>query len=764
MPRPLARLWCRLFLLALCPPAIAFAQDNGVEPASARAVTALRIPDGATIRVDGALDEPFWREAEPAAGFLQRDPANGAPATERTEIRVVYDEDRLVIGAMLFESEPDRILGNQMQRDQSFSADDRFIVTLDTFLDGRSGYIFQTNPLGALSDGLIFASSNSNNDEQRDVGAAVNRSWDGIWTVRVRRGMDGWTVEMEIPFLTLNFDPNLSAWGINFQRTIRRKAEESVWTGHLRNEGVAHMASAGRVLGLSDLSQGVGLDVKPYVLGNLSSAPGRGRSGALSTGDVGVDLFYNLTPALRANLSINTDFAETEVDERQVNLTRFALFFEEKRDFFLQGASYFDFAREIGNAVTPFFSRRIGLDADGIPQPIDAGAKLTGQAGAFDIGFLQVRTSATATQVGGDFTTARVRRRFFQESYAGILYTRRADRVPGAQDLHTIGIDSALRTSTFLGRKTVEWSNWFLHTTNPSLDDTRDAPGESRGALEADGNIGRGSRIAFPNDPFYFDMSYRELQEHYQPAVGYVQRRGFRRYNPEVGYTWRFGDHPWLQSIQHEVDWEFLSDMENRLLTEVNQIKPLTVAFSDGSEFAYEVHPTYERLERDFEISDGVTLPEGEIYRFTRHEIRGSMADRYPVSVGGQVVLGNFFSGAHDEYQVNVAIRPRPGVALQLQAEHNVLELAEGSFDTSVYRIVANTQFSPWISLVNNVQYDDVSRLVGWQMRFRWTQRPGNDLFFVYTHNWQELLAPGERRFETLDNKAATKLVYTLRF
>jgi hypothetical protein len=741
-----------LWLLA-CPAGAAAQPPDDASPT--RTITALRLPAGESIDLDGLLDEPAWQRAVPASGFVQRDPDNGAPASEPTDVRVLYDAGRLLVGARLHDSEPDRLLGNQMQRDQSFSADDRFVVTVDTFLDGRSGYLFQTNPSGALADALVSASSNSNDQSQREFGATLNQSWDGIWTVRVRRDAGGWTVEMEIPFRTLNFDPGLSAWGINFQRTIRRKAEETVWTGSQRNEGVAHMSSAGRLLGLAGLSQGFGLDIKPYAVGNLSSAPGRGRQGRLATGDVGLDLFYNLTPALRANVSVNTDFAETEVDARQVNLTRFPLFFEEKREFFLQGATYFDFGREIGNQVTPFFSRRIGLDADGVPQPIDVGAKLTGQAGAFDIGLVQVRTRETDRQPGSDVTAARVRRRFLQESYAGMLYTRRADRAAGAPDRHTLGLDAALRTSTFMGNKTVEWSSWFLQTTVP--DGSPAAPGPEL-------NIGRGSRLAFPNDPFYFDFSYRELQPNYAPAVGFVQRAGFRRYNPEVGYTFRFRGHPWLRSIQHEVDWEFVHDMDNRLLTEVNQLKPLTVVFSDGSEFAYEAHPTFERLERDFEISPGVTLPAGETYEFTRHEIRGALADQYPVAVDGQVVLGRFFSGTHQEYQVAVSVRPRTGIAVRVEAGHNVLDLAEGSFDTSVYRVIANTQFSPWLSLVNNVQYDDVTRLVGWQLRFRWTERPGNDLFVVYTHNWQEFDDGPARRFETLDTRAATKLVYTVRF
>ena len=749
--------WCegaKVALLLLTLGAPASAQDNGVrvgpvlsDRPAPPAVTATRLNEGAAIRIDGVLDEAEWQRAAATTDFTQRDPDNGAPATERTEVRVLFDGDRLIVGARLFDSDPGRVLGNQMQRDQSFAADDRFIVTLDPFLDGRSGYVFQTNPVGALSDALIAPSGNSDNN--REFGSGINRSWDGIWTARVRRDAEGWTAEIEIPFRTLNFDPRLDAWGINFQRTVRRRNEESLWTGHLRNQGVAQMSNAGRLQGLSGISQGVGLDLKPYVVGNLSSSPGRGRTGNVATGDIGLDIFYNLTPALRANVSLNTDFAETEVDQRRVNLTRFPLFFEEKRDFFLQGASYFDFGREFGNQVTPFFTRRIGLDARGVPQPIDAGAKLTGQVGAFDVGLLQVRTRDTATTAGSDFTVSRVRRRFFQQSYAGVLYTRRSDRLAAAPDLHTAGADFSLRTSTFLEAKTVDLSGWWVHTTNPR-DTGRD--------------IGRGLRLQFPNDPFYVDFSYRELQEHYNPAVGFLQRAGFRRYNPEVGYTWRFRDHPWLRSVQHEVDWEWYDTPAHGVVTEVNQLKPLTVEFEDGSTFAYEAHLTKEKLTEDFEISDGVLLPGGEEYRFTRHELRGSTPSRLPVAVEGQVTLGHFFSGTNQEYQVQLGVRPRSGVFVALEAEHNVLNLSEGSFDTSVYRVIANTQFSPWLSLVNNVQYDDVTRALGWQSRFRWIQRPGNDLFFVYTHNWQEFDRLGQRHLETLDTRAATKVVYTLRF
>ena len=735
-----------LVCLAVVLPGVSFAQGPTSAPSSSvPAVTVVRLLEAEIIQLDGVPDEPAWQRVAPATGFLQRDPDNGAPATERTEVRLLYDANRLILGITCHDSEPDRVLGNQLQRDQSFDADDRFIWTLDTFLDGRTGYFFEINPSGAMGDGLIGPTTGFGNE----FGAGINRAWDGIWMARVRRSDTGWSAEIEIPLRTLNFDPNASAWGINFQRTVRRKNEDSLWSGHARNQGLARMSNAGRLEGLGGVSQGLGLDLKPYIVGNVSSAPGRGHPNAVSTGDVGVDLFYNLTPALRANVSLNTDFAETEVDQRRVNLTRFPLFFEEKRDFFLEGSSFFDFSREPGRSVVPFFSRRIGLNRRGTPQRIDLGAKLTGQAGAFDVGLLQVRTADAGSEVGEDFSVLRARRRLFQESYVGGLYTRRSARAAGDVDRQTAGADFELQTSTFRGDQNVEFSGFFLWTSN------RRQTGD---------NAAYGLRLAYPNDPFSAEIAVREVQPNYDPAVGFVGRQGFKLLSPSAEYSLRLRDHPWIRAFEFEVEADVQNDPQNRLLTREFSFSPLEIQFEDGGRLAFQVNPQYERLEEDFEISDGVVLPAGAVYRFTRYNVRGETADHRVVALGGHTEVGDFFSGRRRTHSLNVTVRPRRGLALRINAEHNVLQLAQGSFDTDVFRARADTQFSPWISVANNLQYDTVSRLLGWQMRFRWTRRPGNDLYLVYTHNWRELLDAGERRLAMLDNRLATKLVYTLRF
>jgi hypothetical protein len=737
--------------IAFCivPSSPLFAQED--EVSRLRTVTAERRASDERLQIDGVLDEQVWRRAVPASGFVQREPATGSPATEPTDVRIIYDEDRVVLGVVLHDSEAHALLQNQMQRDGSFDADDSFAWIIDSFLDGRTGYFFEINPAGAMGDGLVSLASGGNGGGggSGDGGGTINRSWDGIWMARVRRTSSGWSAEVEIPFRTLNFNPRLTAWGINFRRTIRRKNEESLWTGHALNQGLTRVVNAGRVDGLADVSQGVGLDLKPYAVGRVSSAPVSGRSAATADGDIGLDAFYNVTPALKLNLSVNTDFAETEVDDRRVNLTRFPLFFEEKRDFFLEGSSYFDFGRMPGRAVTPFFSRHIGRDARGRAQRIDLGTKLAGRAGAFDVGVLQVRTAEQLRddQIGEDFSVVRVRRRMLQQSYVGVLYTRRAPRDGDARQ--TAGIDVALSTSRFREDQNLDFSAFYLWTRNP---------------LDTADSSGMGMSVRYPNDPWTASFSALELQPGYDPALGFVERRGIRQFQPEFEWSPRFDGHRWIRSIDIGLEADIQTDMHNRLLTRELEFTPLQINSHAGGQIQFRVVPQYERLEEDFEISNGIVLPAGGVYEFTRYQVEVETPEQYVVAVSPEVTWGDFFSGRRRDIQVRVDVRPRRGVSLSAEAERSYLDLAEGSFSADVYRMDASTQFSPWLSLANRLQYDTVSRELGWQLRFRWIRRPGHDTYFVYTHNWRELLDVGQRRFATLDNRLASKLVYTLRF
>jgi hypothetical protein len=466
-------------------------------------------------------------------------------------------------------------------------------------------------------------------------------------------------------------------------------------------------------------------------------------------------VFYNVTPGLRATMTVNTDFAETEVDQRLVNLTRFPLFFPEKRPFFLDGATFFDFYRGGGGGggfspspVQPFFSRRIGLDQDGQPQSIDVGTKITGQVGRQDVGVLYVRTGESATAPGEDFAAMRVKRRFWTQSYVGAIYTGRNTRTDTSLPLlNTAGADIRLATSTFRGDKNAEFDTFFLWNT------------DTTGVGE---NVSYGTRVAFPNEPWSGSLSYEVVQDNVRPAVGFVSRTGFKNLNPRVAFQPRPENHPWIRRFDFSFDANLLVDENNQWLTREMNWQVLRVETHSQDAIGFNVQPQFERLERDFDIASGITLPVDSEYTFTRYRLSGNTANRRILSVRGSYEWGGFFSGTRREWNLNLNVRPRPGVRVQVEGEWNTVDLAEGAFDTSIYRLVADTQFNPWMFIVSNVQFDTVSKVLGWQSRFRWTLTPGNDLFFVYTHNWTD--DPLLDRFATLDRRGAAKAVYTHRF
>ncbi len=707
-----------------------------VEEAGRPAIQAVRLESDETIDVDGTLDESVWERIDPITRFVQRDPVEGGEPSERTEIRVAYDRDNLFIGAIFYDSEPAGIIAHQRERNAGLGTDDRFMWVIDTFGDGRTGYFFEINPAGLMGDGLLSSSG------------SINKSWDGIWEVRTARDGNGWSAEIRIPFRTLNFDPHAESWGINFQRTIRRKQEEILWTGHRRNQGLFRPAHGGRLVGLTGISQGVGLEAKPFLTGGIHRAPGRPE---ITTGppvDVGLDLTYSLTPSLRAALSLNTDFAEVESDQRRVNLTRFPLAFPERRDFFLEGSSVFSFSPR--NGITPFFSRRIGL-VGGDPIPIVYGGRMAGQAGAYDLGFFQVRTGSTDLVPSEDFTAARAVRGIFRESSLGAIYTRRGthawEEVAG-WDAHTVGADLDLFTSSFMGNRNLQLEALFATHTRARGDDTTSVLDRTA----------RGVRFAYPNDPFRWHVSYREFGAVFDPPVGFAPRRAFRRLQPSVGYTFR--PH-WaaVRTADVQLQHTHLMDLDYRPQS-VGTNVPLNLRFESGEDIGIEVSHDFERLERPFRIRPDIEIPTGD-YREWRVSAGGSTASRRRISAGAEGSTGGFWSGSRTSAGSFLTVRPVPGVNLTGSAEWNDVRLAEGSFATTLVRLGGGFHPSPHTSLSGTLQYDDVSEIVGLYSRYRWTVRPGSDIFLVYTHNWRNL---DDGPLATLERGAISKLTYTHRF
>lgn len=693
--------------------------------------------------LDGRLNEAFWSSIDPAGDFLMQVPVEGGEPSEQTEIRIAYDRHHLYIAVLCADGQAAQIKAYQKKRDASLETDDHFQWILDTFLDGRNAYYFAINPLGAMRDGLLTIGQ----------GTSLNLEWDGIWRAWTRVGPDGWSAEIRIPFRTLNFDPEKESWGINFKRTVRRKNEELVWSGHRRSQGLFRPQNAGVLSGLEDLSQGIGLEVVPYAAARRKSDREGIATETTYEGDVGFDVNYNITSGLKASLTYNTDFAEAEVDSRRINLTRFPLLFPEKRDFFLEGSSIYSFAPTSG--VRPYFSRRIGLRS-GQAIPIVLGARLLGNVAKNDIAFQQVRTG----QLGGiepeDFTVARVKRNVGKESRIGLLYTRRStkngrDLPEPLEDRHTIGADLELNTSSFLKDKNLQFQAFFVYH-NP------EGPMDSSGFWD---RTSRGVRVNFPNEPWSAHASYREFGVAFDPAVGFHPRVGFRRFQPSLAYNPLIQKSEWIRDVEFGLRFEHLMDMDWQLLTQEIRFELFDLTFESAEQIAVSVGREFEKLTRDFDIlrDSSILIPRAD-YSTWIWRIQLASATYRIISGMINIETGGFWSGRQTQLAFDLTLRPLAGINLTGTYVHTEVSLAEGEFSTDLFRLNASVDLTPLVSFSSFIQWDNLSDQLGINTRFRWIVSPGNELFFVYDHNWEDQL----ERFSTLSSTATMKATYTHRF
>ena len=718
---------------------ILFPQSN--TDSEKRAIITKQISEN-KIEIDGLLNEPEWKMVLPAKDFIQRDPIQGSPATEKTEVYVIHDKENLYIGAILFDSNPDGILAYQKRRDQSLRTDDRFMWILDTFLDGRTGYFFEVNPAGLLGDGLIIGG---------DSYWGINKDWNGIWDARVVVIPDGWSVEVVIPFRTLNFDPNLDTWGINFQRTVRRKNEDMKWEGFERNKKITQPIHAGYLKGLKNLTQGNGLEFKPYFsLKNQEMNMVKD-----NFNDIGFDVSINITSGLKASLTYNTDFAEAEVDQRRVNLTRFPLRYAEKRGFFLEGAGVYSFAPR--NDVTPFFSRRIGL-SDGEQIPINYGGRLSGQIGNYEIGVIQAQTNSKGDIAGENFTVARVKRAFFKQSYFGLVYTDRSSRTmePDSNELDQTlyGADLELKTSEFMGDKNLQFQTFFVHHTAPYSE-----PELSISDLSV-----RGFRITYPNDIFRSHVSYREFGNSYNPAVGFGRRNGFKRIQPSFSYHPRPEKYDFIRQVEFGIQYEFMTDLENKMLKKQTTITPFNIRFESQDQLSAKIVSLIEYLDKPFTIYEDITIPIEE-YSSEELQLKFETSEKRIFSTEFEYQTGDFWNGEKQTIKTQISIKPFSGFNIQTEYEKNTVKLSGKNFNTELYNFELGIYPTPRTAIFSNLQYDNVSDALGLFAKLQHTIRPGSDFYLVYTHNWISL---SDQIFDfdlmTVSKVSSLKINYSLRF
>jgi hypothetical protein len=730
-------------------PASAFLSPSRIQtPAEKPVLQAVRVADGPV--VDGRLDDPVWGQAAPFAGFKQIFPEPGAAPSERTELRILFDASRLYIGLDCRDSAPKLVCAFTMAHDvvgedDDHDANDHVRILLDPFQDMRNAYLFIVNACGARSEGLAFGEHSSLN-------------WDGIWNARCEPGSGGWTAEIEIPFKTISFKPGLDAWGINVERYIPRKQETIRLTGIRRDAFFNNASEAAPLRGIGGVRQGLGITFRPYATGGALKPPetGPGTATAAKTDwnlDGGFDLYKNFTPNFVGAVSVNTDFAETEVDERRLNLTRFSLYFPEKRTFFLEGSEIFNFAGLTGAyepSFMPFFSRRIGL-FEGERVPISFGAKVFGKLGDTNIAILDVGTrgSTTAAGVGlsrKNFVAGRVYQNIWAESKVGLIFT---DGSPDGSRNTLAGIDFIYQTSRFRGDQNFSATGWFVANWNET------AGGRHQGF---------GLRLDYPNDLWDINSSYAYYGDALDPGLGFLPRPGVQTYSlgfnfmprPEKGLVGRL-----VRQFFYELRFNFYWDLRGNLETRRIFAAPLNFRTESGEHFEFNVIPNRDVLPFAFEISDGVVLPSGP-YDFTNYGLMFNSASHRPWTVDLEYSFGPFYSGRYDNVEAAFALRYKGYAALEIGAEIVRADLPQGRFAENVYQLKADVFLSPDLGLMNYFQYDDVSKNLGLNIRFRWRVSPGNEIYFVYTKNWERRWDPAAR-FYPMGERGVFKIQLSFR-
>ena len=679
------------------------------------------------IRVDGVLDEPAWSRAVPIGPLFQRDPKEGAPASEQTEVRVTFDAENLYLGIKCRDRTPSGIVSTQLARDADLEVDDRILIVLDPFLDHRNGFFFMVNPAGARADGQI-----SNNSEE------LSFEWDGIWDARARITDEGWEAEIAIPFRTLRFKTGQTVWGLNVERQIKRLQEHDRWASPKRDTWIGNLSAAGELTGLTGLQQGRGLDVRPFVSGGEKNSGG--------TFKPGLDVFKSITPSLTASLTVNTDFAETEVDSRQINLTRFELFLPEKRTFFLEGAGVYDVAG-LGSQdqdLIPFFSRSIGLQ-NGQEVPILFGLKVSGRQGGFNVGALDVQTRHTSLDEGPlaaqNLLALRVSKNFLEQSWVGAIATR--GDPTGAGDTSLIGVDARFATSHFKGGTNLSLDLYGLRTGDAGSDKVDHA---------------YGFKLDYPNDRWNAALSWKRIGDDFDAAMGFVPRTGIRKGDLYVAFQprpERFG----IRQLFFELEPTLVTNLQGRVASWEVFTAPFNLRTESGEHLEWNYIPMFERLDGPFEIQPGFVIPAGS-YQWTRFRAEVNTATKRPWVIDFAFRWGSFYGGHLRQYQPALTLKPDTHVRVVIQMERDEASFPQGSFVTQLFFGRFDYNFSPDIGWSSLVQYDDQSRSLGLQARLRWILRPGNDLFLVVSRGWF-------RRFDgdyvPRFDQGSAKLQYTIR-
>jgi hypothetical protein len=667
-------------------------------------VRAVSISTSEAPTIDGDVSDPVWAKANAIDNFIQKSPNPGQPATERTVVRVLYDENNLYLSFYNYDSNPDAIIARALERDGPLFTADSDVIFLDPGQTRRNAYSFEIGASGGRRDQLEL-----NNTQELT-------EWNVIWAAKAKRTPDGWTAEMAIPFRDLSYDKNQTVWGFDVRRRIRHKNEQVYWSGWAPTLEFTDVSQSGDLTSIENVSQGLGLDVQVY--GRLRAKhdwqlPGDGPGISFTEGG---NAFYKLTPALTDTLTINPDFSDAPLDIRQVNTTRFSLFTPETRDFFLQDIAAFEFGgRNFGrnsqdrtsNNGRPFFSRNIGL-ALGTPVSLRIGDKLSGQYGGFDIGALSVLTDNTANADGQVLSVMRVTHPVLSESKLGFIVT---NGDPTGQTTNTVaGVDFQYRDSNFLGRYIFQSDGYLLESrSSKSGNDTSAA-----------------LTFNFPNEPWGADLVVKQIGANFMPALGFINRTDMRSYQGTVSHLTRYRG-MYLNQLEFGSDYLFVTDLGNRLESRENNVY-VRAASTVGDELTVRLVNDHENVPARFFLPRNVPVAPGS-YGWDNFDIRLRTFDGRPVSVDFELICCSFYNGSSIHPRLQIAYRPNAYFSFIPVYDVTLIDLPTGHVDIHVFTIDSVVNFIPDMQLAFQLQYDNISGNLGMSARYRWEYQPGNEFF-----------------------------------
>ena len=701
-------------------------------------IQAVRVPEGPV--VDGVLDDPSWRAASLVTGFVQQEPFEGAPSSERTEVRVMYDGETLFVGLTAFDASPGDVIATEMRRDGGqILNEDNFQIILDTFMDSRSAYMFVVSPLGAMLDQQVFEEGSGG---RRGTSGNVNLDWDGVWHAAARRTPEGWAAELAIPMITLRFpDTREQAWGINFMRNISRKNEQSFWAPIPRAFSLTRVSLAGTLTGLEALERGRDLRVKPYVVGGGRSELDLDVSDRSIQSDVGLDVKYGITAELNLDLTVNTDFAQAEVDDERVNLTRFALFFPEKRDFFLENAGQFNVGTTASNnrMADLFFSRQVGISSSGEPVPIIAGARLTGKVGAHNIAAMDIQTDEAFGSPSENFLVARYSVDVLERSKVGVLAVNRQASSGGHYN-RTFATDF-----TFGPNPSFTMNGFLARTLSPGI---------------SGDDLAGHMRAAFLDASWSLYAEYTNLQDDFNAEVGFVPRVGIRTYKLHVERTPRPGG--WgIRVLQPMWNVTYTTDQRGSLVSR-RYHSMIGTRFSNGAFLNLWHNRFFERLDAPFRVRTGISVPAGD-YEFYHWKVSFSSNPSRRVTYNASWDPQTFFDGHRTDVSAGMGVRVTSQLSTSALYSRNDVDLLAGSFVTEVGSLRVDYTLSPTMSLRTLSQYNSSSEQWSTAFRFRYIYRPGSDLYIVYDEVRRDVSGvplPYEKR----DQQLIVKLTYLLSY